>query len=74
MRKIIEIGSRIETCGEVKDALAAAAEMGFVEIMVVGKGKNGDYYLRKSDHKSSLEFVGVLEMAKQWLLEQMGEE
>jgi len=63
--------SRLFQNRPVQEILREALEMDFVEVLVVGKAKDGTRYLRKSTFGSTLEVVGELEMAKQWLLETM---
>jgi len=57
--------------GTVQEIICEAADKGFTEILVVGKQQDGSYCLKKSCFSSTIETVGVIEMAKQWLLEQM---
>lgn len=56
---------------DVQSLLCDAADQGFAEVMVIGKLPDGCYFLKKTAFNSSVETVGILEMAKQWLLEQM---
>lgn len=66
-KKVISLFSN----GTVQEILCDAADKGFTEVMVVGKQQDGSYLLKKSEFSSTIETVGVIEMAKQWLLEQM---
>jgi hypothetical protein len=67
MKKVIPLFSN----GTVQDILCQSADKNFTEVLVIGKGRDGLYYLNKSEFSSSCEIVGVLEMGKQWVFEQM---
>jgi hypothetical protein len=62
------------TNGTVQGILCEAADKGFREVVIIGRSQDGLYHLKKSELLSTVEVVGIIEMAKQWLLEQMGEE
>jgi hypothetical protein len=67
MKKVIPLFQN----GSVQEILCNASDKGFTELLIVGKGQDGLYYLNKTEFSSSCEIVGVLEMGKQWVLEQM---
>lgn len=64
MSKVIPLFKR----GDIQDVICEAADQGLVEVVIIGKKADGNYWIRLSPTKDTIQTLGMVEMLKHDLI------